>query len=224
MASGWRLEAVASHCHGMIQPDRGPSHPLARNRAGWADRRRTILSSSRTCLRMDMKADISDAPERVIRKHHKQDVFYTAIFLVIGSLATAGALQWIGRSPSPDSSYKQTVRSIGSDEEMTRVDQMPPRQSLDSSWLRASSEIRLPSSASRQTVFNEQNFIPRGADNVVALRVSSDLSPRQEAPKRAQLTIVRQSRSMKERACWPYRQGSIESRNCRASIGLKHRD
>jgi hypothetical protein len=29
---------------------------------------------------------------------------------------------------------------------------------------------------------------------------------------------------MKDRACWPYRQGSIERRNCRLSVGLKHRD
>lgn len=173
---------------------------------------------------MDMKADISDAPERVIRKHHKQNVFYTAICLVIGSLATVGALQRIDRSPSPGSAYKQTVSPAGSDEELAGVDQMPPRQGLDSSWLRASSEIRLPSNAPRQTVFHDQNFIPSGAENVVALRVSSDLSPRPEAPKKAKLTIVRQSPSMKERACWPYRQGSIESRNCRASIGLKHRD
>lgn len=27
---------------------------------------------------------------------------------------------------------------------------------------------------------------------------------------------------MKDRACWPFRQGSIEARNCRLSAGLKH--
>lgn len=173
---------------------------------------------------MDMKADISDAPERIIRRHHKQNVFYTAICLVIGSLATLATLQLIGRAPSLDSAYKRTDSTTGREEKLTLVNPMPPRQDLDSTWLRASSEIRLPDNAPRQTVFNDQNFIPRGADNVVASRVSYDLSPRLEAPKKAKLTIVRQSPSMKERACWPYRQGSIESRNCHASIGLKHRD
>jgi hypothetical protein len=173
---------------------------------------------------MDMKADISDAPERVIRRHHKQNVSYMAICLVIGSLATVATLQLTGRAPSLDSAYKPTESPTGINEKLTLVTAMPPRQALDSSWLRASSEIRLPDNAPRQTVFNDQNFVPTGADNVVALRVSSDLSSRPEVPKKAKLTIVRQSLSMKERACWPYRQGSIESRNCHASIGLKHRD
>jgi len=169
---------------------------------------------------MDIKADISDAPERVNRRHHKQTVFCWAICLVIGSLGTVGALQLIGRSPSLDSAPKQMESPTGRDQDLTHV----TRQGPDSSWLRTSSEVHLPDNAARQTVFNDQNFIPRGADNVVALRISSELSPRPEAPKRAKLTIVRQSPSMKERACWPYRQGSIEFRNCRASIGLKHHD
>lgn len=173
-----------------------------------------------------MKADISDAPERVIRKHHTLGVSYTVIILVIGSLTTIGALPLISRvrGPSLESAYKQTVSPTGENEVMTRSSDRPLRQDLDSSRLRASSDIRLPSNAARQTVFNDQNFIPRGADNVVAFPVSPDLSPRTEASKKPKLTIVRQSLSMKERACWPYRQGSIESRNCHAWVGLKHRD
>lgn len=170
-----------------------------------------------------MKADISDAPGRIIRGHHKHNVLYMAIYVLIASLATVATLQLIGGAPSLESAYKRTSPT-GREEQLTVVNPMPPRQDLDSSWLRASSEIRLPDNAPRQTVFNDQNFIPRGADNVVAFRVSSDLSPRPEAPKKAKLTIVRQSPSMKERACRPYRQGSIESRNCHASTGLKHRD
>ena len=169
---------------------------------------------------MDIKADITDAPERVIRRHHKQNVFCTAICLVIGSLAAVGAIRLVDRSPSLDSAHKQVERTTEKDQELTRV----PRQGRDSSWLRASTEVYLPDNAARQTVFNDQNFVPKGAENVVVFRVSSELSPRPEAPKKAKLTIVRQSLSMKERVCWPYRQGSIESRNCRASVGLKHRD
>lgn len=173
---------------------------------------------------MDIKADVSDAPERIIRGHHKHNVLYMAICLLIASLATVAALQLTGRAPSLDSAYKRTGIPTGREEQLTVVNSMPPRQDLDSTWLRASSEVRIPDNATRQTVFNDQNFISRGADNVVAFRVSPDLSPRPEAPKKANLTIVRQSPSMKERACWPYRQGSLESRNCHASIGLKHRD
>jgi hypothetical protein len=78
--------------------------------------------------------------------------------------------------------------------------------------------------ASRQTSFNDQNFIPTGAHNVVSFHRSPDNSPRAESPQKVKLTIVRQTPSMKDRACWPFRQGSIEARNCRLSVGLKHRD
>ena len=168
-----------------------------------------------------MRANISDAPERVIRKHNKHNVFYTVICLMVGGISTIGALQLISRAPSHDSANKQTASPTGI---QTGAGDMPPRQGLDSSQFRAPSEIRLPASTARQTVFNDQNFTPRGADNVIAFRVGSDPSQEKAAPNNAELTIVRQSPSIKERACWPYRHGSIESRNCRALIGLKHRD
>ena len=176
-----------------------------------------------------MKADIGDAPTRVNRKRHKHGVFYTVIChlssvicLLAGSIATFGAAQLISRVSSFNSPYKQTMSPTGRDEEQTRTSDMPPRQGLESSRLRALSEMHLAPSTSRQTAFNDQNYIPRGADNVVAFRVGSDPDQGKESAKEAKLTIVRQPASMKERACWLYRQGSIESRNCRASIGLNH--
>lgn len=169
-----------------------------------------------------MKADIGDAPTRVNRKRHKHGVFCTFICLLAGTIATFGALQLIGRVSSFNSPYKQTMSPTGRDEELTRASDMQPRQGLESSRLRALPEMHLPASTSRQTTFNDQNYIPRGADNVVAFRIGSEPDPRKEAATEAELTIVRQPPSMKERACWPYRQGSIESRNCRALIGLHH--
>lgn len=171
-----------------------------------------------------MNADISDAPERVIRKHHKRGVFYVAICLVIGSITTIGALQLVSRAASIDSTYERATSPIGGEGELIRASGTPSRQDFESSQSQASPEIHLPANTARQTVFNDQNFIPRGADNVLPLRVHSDPSPREGISKKVKLTIVRQSPSMKERACWPYRQGSIESRDCRALIGLKHRN
>jgi hypothetical protein len=171
-----------------------------------------------------MKADISDAPERVIGRRHKSSVFYIVLSLAIGSIATIAALQFISRAPSIDSAYKRSVSSAEGEETLVRASEIPPRQDLDSSRPQASSNIPLPANTTRQTVFNDENFISRGADNVVTLHVGSDPSPLKEFSKKVKLTIVSQSPSMKERACWPYKQGSIESRNCRALIGLKHRD
>jgi hypothetical protein len=171
-----------------------------------------------------MKADISDAPERVIRRRCKHSVLYKVACLAIGGIATISAFLLISRPLSLDTTHKQSIGPVVRVEETGRANEMPSRQVLESSLPRASSEIPLPATTYRQTVFNDQNFVPRGADNVVAFRTGPDPYPAKAAPKGVDLTIIRQSRSMKERACWPYRQGSVESRNCRASIGLRHRD
>jgi len=171
-----------------------------------------------------MRAEISDAPERLTRKRHKRNVLHTLICLAIGSLVTIGAVGLINRATSTESTYKQPMIHPGSNDELTHASDMPPSRHLDSSWLRASSEIRPPSDTNRQTAFNDHNFTPRGADNVIAFPASADIPSRGEPSRKAKLTIVQQSPSMKDRACWPYRQGSIERRNCRFSVGLKQRD
>jgi hypothetical protein len=171
-----------------------------------------------------MKADISDAPARVIGRRNKSSVFYMVLSLAIGSITTIGALQFISRATSIDSAYKRSMSPTGGKEGLIRASEMPLRQDIDSSRPQASSNIVLPANKPRQTVFNDENFVSKGADNVVTLHVGEDALPRKEFSKKVKLTIVTQSPSMKERACWPYKQGSIESRNCRALIGLKHRD
>ena len=80
-----------------------------------------------------------------------------------------------------------------------------------------------PNLGSRQTSFNDQNFIPTGTHNIVTFHHSPSNPPRAESPQKVKLTIVQQTPRMKDRACWPFRQGSIEFRNCRLSVGLKHR-
>lgn len=171
-----------------------------------------------------MRAEISDAPERVTRKRHRPKVFHTVICLAIGGIASIGAVGLINRAPGIDSNHKQSMSQPARDDQLTRASDMPSGQGPDSSWLRASPQVPAPSDTARQTAFNDQNFTPRGADNIFAFAVSSRLSSRDEPAKTAKVTIVRQSLSMKERSCWPYRQGSIEMRNCRFSVGLKHRD
>lgn len=135
-----------------------------------------------------------------------------------------GGFMFINRIPHFALADKQAVSPFVSDANIVRGSDPLPEQGAEASWLRASSETDVPASGARQTVYNDQNYRPRGADNVVNFPVQADPAPRKETPKPVKLTIVRQSVSMKERVCWPYRQGSIEARNCRAAVGLKYRD
>ena len=188
---------------------------------------RCVMKRGHRCLSFKddpkMKADITDAPQRFIRTRHSRSHFNVVICVVIGSAAAIVAFQFSSRISTLGSVFNRATSSTESDENSTRAGGIVQRQALDSSWLRAS-DRHLSANSARQTKFDDQNYIPRGADNVVALRAAHDLSSDGKAPEKVKLTIVRQSPSFKDRTCWPYRQGSIESRNCRASVGLKYRE
>jgi len=171
-----------------------------------------------------MKADISDAPERVIRRHHKHGVFSLVVCLILGSTAAIGTLQAINRASSIDAAHKHAMSPNGVEGELIRNSGMAPMQDLAGSQTQASSDIHPSANAVRQNVFNDQNFIARGADNVLTFPARSDPPARKERYKPIKLTIVGQPPRMKEQACRTLKQGSIESRNCRAWIGLRHRN
>lgn len=162
-----------------------------------------------------MKAELSDAPERITRRSRRRGVQSLVACLAIGSVIGVSALLWATRS--------EPHRGIASMESKGQA----LNAEVDSGSVTRSNLTLLDTGlhpASRQTSFNDQNFIPTGAHNVVTFHRSPDNSPRAESPRKVKLTIVRQTPSMKDRACWPFRQGSIEARNCRLSVGLKHRD
>lgn len=162
-----------------------------------------------------MKAELIDAPERITRRGHWRGVQSLVACLAIGSVIGVSALLWATRS--------EPHRAVASMESKAQV----LNEEVDIGSVIRSNPTSLdtgPNPGSRQTSFNDQNFVPTGAHNIVTFHHSPSNPPRAESPQKVKLTIVRQTPSMKDRACWPFRQGSIESRNCRLSVGLKHRD
>lgn len=170
--------------------------------------------------RLWMKAEFSDAPERIIRKGHRRGVQSFVACLAMGSFVVISAFLLASRSePHRGSTIMESKnRDLKGEVNSGSVIRSGPALDLQSS-LDTSAHP-----AAWQTSFNDQNFIPTGAHNIITLYHSSDNSPRVESPRKVKLTIVQQTPSMKDRVCWPFRQGSIESRNCRLSVGLKHRD
>ena len=76
----------------------------------------------------------------------------------------------------------------------------------------------------RQTEFNERNYAPKEAINVVKFEQPTRENEEPQTKKTVKVTVVKQTPSMKDRACWPYKEGSVERRNCRLKIGLEYRD
>lgn len=77
----------------------------------------------------------------------------------------------------------------------------------------------------RQTVFNDQNYRPQGAANVVSFNtpVISDNS-QQAMPKQQQEIVVVGKRETRMSDYCPGKEGSIENRNCKARWELNSRN
>lgn len=189
---------------------------------------------------MAISAEPDDAPEWLVQKSRRARPIAFAVCLAIGSLATLAALELAGRA------LQGPMASLHTERPTPRVEAAPPpdiehfdtahgtvrravpyaaeiQPAIEAS---SSQNIHQPAMpASKQTVFTDQNWTPRGAANVVRF---SD-APRGQAlepapPQPTKVTVVSETPSMKDRACWPYKAGSLERRNCRSAVGLQHRD
>jgi len=187
-----------------------------------------------------MQADRDDAPAHLRRKGWQ----YTAKKWTIPTLASTAVV--LGTLYFASSVLMQnTVRNLASKHQpqsypLAQVSRPAPADNQDK-WdrlvdeqyrrdnpraiIQAATEPLIPA-IPKQTVYHDQNYTPRGADNVLSLRpLPTPQEPaRQPQPQGTRITIVGETRSTKDRVCWPYREGSIERRNCKFSAGLNNRE
>lgn len=78
----------------------------------------------------------------------------------------------------------------------------------------------------RQTVFNDQNYTPRGADNVLAFEeVKPEAKPIQTTRKPKEIVVVGVQRDLANEVCsYGNKEGSVEKRNCKARFNLNTRN
>lgn len=189
---------------------------------------------------MALRAEPDDAPDWLVQKPRRAWPVALVVSLVIGSLATLTALELASRA------LPGLPTSLGTDHPTLSAEARAPFAPVPADAIRgtvrratpspvegnAASAVTPPSnvqpsaaSDGKQTVFNDQNFTPRGADNVVSFSEAPRSEATEEAPSQlTKVTVVHQTPSMKDRACWPYKAGSLEHRNCRSAVGLEYRD
>lgn len=185
-----------------------------------------------------MKADRDDAPEWLTSRPSKGSHLKVVLAGTIGTVVTLGALTLAGQA-----FMQNTVKNLAENSqqpkpkpvaEITRVEPAPRidwDEIVEEQARRDAMSTQQPeqpigsdSPAVKQTVFNDQNYTPRGADNVLSLGGSyQPVEPEKPAGK-VRVTIIEQTPSMKDRACWPHKEGSIERRNCKSRVGLNYRD
>jgi hypothetical protein len=179
-----------------------------------------------------MKADWNDAPDYIRRRPRKKAVAWL-ISGLIGTAIMLAALQMASSSFLKGTAQGIVDRRIQPKPvpvaEITRAE---PAATQD--WDRVVEEVAArgaapqPQSAQplaattepppKQTVFNDKNYIPQGATNIIpATRVTPE-QPVTTPSSREEIVVVGKESRLSD-FC-PHREGSIERRNCKANVNL----
>ncbi len=182
-----------------------------------------------------MKAEWNDAPDYVRRRPRKGAVAWlipgligTAIMLaglqMVSSAFLKGTAQGIADKriqpkPAPVAEIRRSEPTTTKDwdrvvEEVAARGATPQPQS-------AQPQAATAEAPPKQTVFNDKNYVPQGATNIVpATRVTP--MPAVTIPSGQKEIVVVGKESRLSDFC-PYREGSIERRNCKANVELNRR-
>ncbi|OMG63998.1 hypothetical protein AUR59_015075 [Stutzerimonas balearica] len=181
-----------------------------------------------------MKAEWNDAPDYIRRRPRKGAVAWLIPGL-IGTVIMLAALQMVSSA-----FLKGTVQGIADKRvqpkpaPVAEIRRAEPTATKD--WDRVVEEVASrgaqpqtaqPTAATaepppKQTVFNDKNYVPQGATNIVpATRVISETTI--TIPSRQKEIVVVGKESRISDFC-PGGEGSIERRNCKASVNLNTRN
>lgn len=184
-----------------------------------------------------MKADWDDAPDYITRHPRKSRRLAKLIPGLIGTLITLAVLQMAGSAFLQGTAQRIAEKRIQPKPtpvaEITRVE---PAATKD--WDRVVEEVAArgatpqPQSAQpqavtaeptpKQTVFNDNNYVPQGATNIVpATRVVPE--PTVTIPSRKKEIVIVGKQSRISDFC-PGGEGSIMRRNCKSSVNLNARN
>lgn len=189
-----------------------------------------------------MRADRDDAPAYLRSRGWKHAFRVWAVPAVVGITITTGLLQ------AGNSAFRQTVTSASASNHSSQrpvaqiVQPLPSREASEherliqrqvdhdmQAWKAKQLQSHQPSQQPanvRQTVFHAGNYIPRGADNVVrfqSTQASYEVDKHESSSQGVRVTVVGETRDMKEQACSVFREGSLEKRNCKFDVGLSWR-
>ncbi len=182
-----------------------------------------------------MKAEWNDAPDYIRRRPRKGAVAWLIPGL-IGTAIMLAALQMVSSA-----FLKGTAQGIVDKRVQPKpapVAEITRAEPVTKDWDRVVEEVAArgatpqPQSAQpqagtavpppKQTVFNDKNYVPQGATNIVpATRVIPELTI--TIPSRQKEIVVVGKESRISDFC-PGGEGSIERRNCKSSINLNSRN
>lgn len=189
-----------------------------------------------------MKADRDDAPEWLTSRPQKRGNMGAVVAGLIGVVVTLGALTLGGQA-----FMKNTVKNLAASSqqpkpkpvaEITRSEPMP-RNDWDKiveeqakrdamSRQRVEQSNSSDSSATKQTVFNDQNYTPKGAINLVDAREWGTAEPYEQTRKRQEeqkITVIGEQNRPEDWICSHFgKDGSLSRRDCKSRYQLNNRN
>ena len=172
-----------------------------------------------------MHVDKDDIPEYLRRK--TRSPWRMVAILGVGSAITWTLLMIFAEPIAIDVARLKNAVRIGGEPIFEEPQQIVMQQPQGQIYRQSESESRWEQTdptqeeiaPERQTAFNDRNYAPKGAANVVKFKevpVQKELEP---ARKASMVTIVGDSNAKADR-CWIHREGSIEKRECKQQMDL----
>lgn len=175
-----------------------------------------------------MRADRDDMPDYLQPRSHAGGAIRWIVAGMFGVGITAGILYLAGGSVG------QNERSLTS-QKQPQVEPVPRKIFIPTESIRgtdwdqvveeqarrdAEPQAEMPT---KQTSFNDLNYIPRGADNVVpAEKIYTERAPEQRKQEPKKIVVVGKAERRVSDYC-PYKEGTVERRNCKQSTNLMSR-
>lgn len=182
-----------------------------------------------------MHAEEDDIPEHL--RARKKDPSRTLAIVAIGSVITGALMLMFARPIVIDVAQLRKAVRFGDqrvlNESYRRVERAPVQRQIEPQFrqppsepitrtepLRSNSTLQQP--PARQTSFNDHNYTPTGAANVVGS--ASRPVFRQEAPASNGLIVTGIKQHDRKDACEIFRSGSLQRRDCRRQMDLSSRN
>lgn len=182
-----------------------------------------------------MKADRHDAPEWITSSNRKRNNLKMVIPGLIGTVITIGALHFASQAfvqgtvkhlaESKNQPKHVPVAEIRRAEQQTDWSKVVEEEARRDAMSQPQSELpkTVEKTATKQTVFNDLNYKPRGADNVLAFEDTyKPIEPEKPAAK-MRVTVIKEEVKLKDWVCGSPN-GSVEQRDCKSRVGLNHRN
>lgn len=179
-----------------------------------------------------MKADRDDAPTytRQSARRSNRTTWVVASFMgsavtvgllyTLSSLYMQGKVDRLANTPKPKTApVAEITRSAPAEKDWDKIVEEVARRSNAADRELVRQQQKIPT---KQTEYSSATYIPaHSVNSVPATRVSGQPSPAQRTKKQQEIVIVGKETRLRDYC--PFKEGSIEQRNCKTKIGLSHR-